>query len=129
MSDLSACHAQAGKIKARHLERDAYVSVRQSTLTQVKQNREREARPSQLAEGVEELAWPREKIHVAYDHLGVSGARAQERKGFPRIVPAGLQRPARVAASAERSRRARDHVDPFRLVDLCAHLGVGPADD
>jgi hypothetical protein len=54
----------SGKIQARHLERRAYVYVRQSTAKQVFENTESTARQYGLAERALALGWTREAIEV-----------------------------------------------------------------
>ena len=89
------------KIKARHLERDAYVYVRQSTLTQVKENRESQLRQRQLAQRVEELGWPPERIQVIDEDLGISGTSTDNRHGFQRIRRAVCERRAGLVRRVE----------------------------
>jgi len=117
------------KIKARHLERDAYVYVRQSTLTQVKENRESQLRQRQLAPRVEELGWPHERVHVVDEDLGVSGTSTNNRDGFERIRRAVCEGRAGLVAFTEGSRMARNNADWYRLVELCAHADVLLLDD
>ena len=53
-----------GKIRSTHLERAAYVYVRQSTLHQVEHNLESRRRQYQLAEWALAAGWPKERIVV-----------------------------------------------------------------
>ena len=63
-----------GKIKPTHLDRKAYVYVRQSTPTQVQHNRESTRRQYKLVERAVELGWPKERVNVVDEDLARSGA-------------------------------------------------------
>jgi len=73
------------KITAAHLERNAYLYVRQSTLHQVIENTESTARQYALREHAVGLGWPIERVIVIDTDLGQSGASA-DRAGFKRLV-------------------------------------------
>src|SRR5439155_21831791 len=55
------------KIKPAHLQRDAFVYVRQSTPSQVEHNRESTERQYALANRAVELGWPRQQV---FDRAG-----------------------------------------------------------
>ena len=57
----------------------AYIYVRQSSLTQVKQHQESTELQYRLVERAEAWGWPRERIHVIDEDLGKSGAGTAER--------------------------------------------------
>ena len=69
------------KVTSSHLQRDAWLYVRQSTLRQVMENTESTERQYALRERAVALGWPIERIHVIDEDLGESGA-SQEREGF-----------------------------------------------
>ena len=69
------------KVTADHLERDAYIYIRQSTLRQVFENTERTKRQYALREQATALGWPIERVVVIDCDLGKSGA-STEREGF-----------------------------------------------
>ncbi len=75
-----------GKIQTRHLERRAYVYVRQSTAKQVFENTESTARQYALAERARALGWSKGAIEIIDEDLGRSGATAQNRSGFSRLT-------------------------------------------
>jgi len=54
----------AKKINADHLERNAYLYVRQSTIRQVFENRESTKRQYALKDRARALGWPAERIKV-----------------------------------------------------------------
>jgi DNA invertase Pin-like site-specific DNA recombinase len=68
------------KICAKHLERAAYVYIRQSTLQQVRQNLESSRRQYALQDRARELGF--QEVVVIDEDLGVSGAGHHERPGF-----------------------------------------------
>ena len=71
---------------AAHLQRDAYIYVRQSTLAQTVRNTESLLRQYDLAGRARQLGWADHQIVVVDDDLGRSGASAQGRKGFSDLV-------------------------------------------
>jgi hypothetical protein len=71
-STASAPLFSSQKITGRHFDRLAVVYVRQSTLHQVQQNQESTQLQYGLANTAERLGWPRERILVIDDDLGVS---------------------------------------------------------
>ena len=62
------------KIAAQHLERRAYVYVRQSTMAQVFENTESTARQYALVERARALGWSDDAVEVIDEDLGRSGA-------------------------------------------------------
>ena len=74
------------KIGAVHLGRDAYVYVRQSTLTQVRDHTESLARQYELRERAVALGWDAHQVKVIDADLGRSGAEATAREGFKELV-------------------------------------------
>src|SRR3970282_2620362 len=74
------------KITAQHLERDAYLYVRQSTPRQVLENTESTQRQYALRDRAVALGWPLERIHVLDCDLGKSGSQSAGRDGFQKLV-------------------------------------------
>ena len=74
------------KIHAIHLQRDAYVYVRQSTGHQVRAHPESQRRQYALADYAATLGWPRERIEVIDDDQGRSGRTVAHRLGFQRLL-------------------------------------------
>jgi DNA invertase Pin-like site-specific DNA recombinase len=108
------------KVTARHLTRNAYLYVRQSTLHQVVTNTESTARQYDLRSRAVALGWPQEQIVVIDSDLGQSGASAADREGFQRLVTeVGLGR-AGVVMGLEVSRLARNNADWHRLLEISA---------
>ena len=108
------------KVTASHLQRDAYLYIRQSTLRQVFENTESTKRQYALRERAVALGWPIEQITVIDHDLGQSGASAADRAGFQRLVTeVGLGR-AGIVLGLEVSRLARNCADWHRLLEICA---------
>src|ERR1700704_660439 len=76
----------AEKGTAEHFGRGAYLYFRQSTLKQVLENTTSTDRQYALRQRAIALGWPVEQIVVIDDDLGRSGATAQGREGFQRLV-------------------------------------------
>jgi DNA invertase Pin-like site-specific DNA recombinase len=106
------------KIKAHHLEREAYVYVRQSTPHQVRNHLESKERQYALASRAEQLGFS--KVVVIDEDLGRSGTGTQERPGFGRLLASVCQGLVGAVLALEASRLARNNRDWHHLVDLCA---------
>jgi DNA invertase Pin-like site-specific DNA recombinase len=110
----------SNKVTAEHLRRLAYLYVRQSTLRQVHENRESTARQYDLKRRAQVLGWAVDQIVVIDEDLGLSGATADNRNGFQRLVAeVGLGRVGLVMG-LEVSRLARSSTDWHRLLEICA---------
>jgi hypothetical protein len=79
-------NSDATKVSPNHLDRDAYLYVRQSTLRQVVENTESTQRQYALRERAIALGWPIERVQVIDCDQGQSGASAVDREGFQRLV-------------------------------------------
>jgi DNA invertase Pin-like site-specific DNA recombinase len=106
------------KIRSTHLERTAYVYVRQSTVQQVRHHQEGQQRQYALADHAHHLGFRR--TQVIDDDLGRSGSGRQERPGFARLLAAVCDGTAGAVFALEASRLARNNRDWHHLVDLCA---------
>src|SRR5215207_5679805 len=119
MSDTSTMLVSA-KIGPVHLGRDAYVYVRQSTLTQLREHTESLLRQYELRERAVALGWDPHQVRVIDADLGRSGADATGRQGFKDLVAdVGLGRVG-IVFGIEVSRLARNNSDWYQLLDLCA---------
>jgi len=109
-----------GKVTSDHLNRLAYLYVRQSSLHQVHENRESTARQYDLKHRAQAMGWRSDQIVVIDEDLGLSGSSASERNGFQRLVSeVGLGRVGLVMG-LEVSRLARNSTDWHRLLEICA---------
>ena len=89
----------SAKITKKHLELLALVYLRQSTLIQVRENKESTARQYALAEEAARLGWESSKIAIIDADLGVSGRIDSGRLGFKELVSRGClggARPPRI---------------------------------
>ena len=110
----------SAKIGPVHLGRDAYVYVRQSTLTQLREHTESLMRQYELRERAVALGWDPHQVRVIDADLGRSGAEATARQGFKDLVAdVGLGRVG-IVFGIEVSRLARNNADWYQLLDLCA---------
>jgi excisionase family DNA binding protein len=117
-----------GKVQPRHLDRLAIVYVRQSTLQQLEQHRESTALQYGLAERACRLGWPRPRVSVIDDDLGCSGASAEGRPGFQRLVAEVGLGHVGLVLGFEVSRLARSCRDWYHLLEICALAGTLIAD-
>ncbi len=108
------------KIRSEHLERKAYLYVRQSSVRQVYDHAESTKRQYALAERAIALGWPREKIITIDSDLGQSGSSAMNRDGFKKLVADVGMGLAGIVISIEVSRLARNSSDWHRLLEMCA---------
>ncbi len=106
------------KIRPTHLERTAFVYVRQSTAQQVRHHQEGQQRQYALADHAQRLGFHR--TEVIDDDLGRSGSGKQERPGFARLLAAVCEGAAGAVFALEATRLARNNRDWHHLVDLCA---------
>ena len=112
------------KVTEAHLERDAYLYVRQSTARQVLENTESTQRQYALRDRALAQGWPQERIHVIDCDLGKSAAPTTERDGFQQLVSEVALGKAGMVLGLEVSRLARNSVDWHRLLELCARAGT-----
>ena len=108
------------KVAREHLERDAFLYVRQSTPRQVVENTESTKRQYALRDRAVALGWPLERIHVIDNDQGHSGSQAQGRAGFQQLVSEVVMGHAGIVMGLEVSRLARNCADWHRLIELCA---------
>ncbi len=108
------------KVQPQHLERSAYLYIRQSSMRQVIENVESARRQYALRGRAIALGWRDEQIIVVDNDQGESGASAAWRAGFQRLVSdVGMGR-AGIVMGLEVSRLARNNADWQRLLEICA---------
>jgi DNA invertase Pin-like site-specific DNA recombinase len=107
------------KIGDPHLNRAAYVYLRQSTPAQVEHNRESTQRQYALAARATALGWSRQQVVIIDEDLGVSGSGIDERSGFARLTAEVALGHVGIVLGLEVSRLARNNADWYRLLDLC----------
>jgi DNA invertase Pin-like site-specific DNA recombinase len=118
------------KIKPGHLQRAAFIYVRQSTTAQVEQHRESTQRQYALAGRAVALGWPEGRVNVIDEDQGQSGASATQRGGFARMTAEVALGHVGIILGLEVSRLARNNADWYRLLDLCSMTDtlIGDAD-
>jgi DNA invertase Pin-like site-specific DNA recombinase len=104
------------KIQPWHLDRLAVVYIRQSTPQQVAANRESTDRQYALVNRAIELGWPPERILVIDEDQGKSGATADNRFGFQRLLAEVSLDHVGLILGLEMSRLARSCKDWHQLV-------------
>jgi DNA invertase Pin-like site-specific DNA recombinase len=108
------------KVQPHHLDRGAYLYVRQSSMRQVIENIESTKRQYALRGRAIALGWRDDQIIVIDNDQGESGASAAWREGFQRLVSdVGMGR-AGIVMGLEVSRLARNNADWHRLLEICA---------
>jgi DNA invertase Pin-like site-specific DNA recombinase len=108
------------KITSDHLQRAAYLYVRQSSMKQVIENKESTQRQYALKNRVLALGWTLDQINVIDDDQGLSGTSTQDRKGFQRLVAEVGLGQVGLVMGLEVSRLARNNTDWHRLLEICA---------
>ncbi len=109
----------AGKIHAHHLDRLAFVYIRQSSPQQVLENRESRERQYALAGLAERLGWPADRVVMIDDDQGKSGKTAVNRLGFQRLMTEVSLNHVGIVLGLELSRLARSNKDWHQLIDVC----------
>lgn len=108
------------KVTASHLQRNAYLYVRQSTVRQVLENSESTQRQYALQKRAIALGWSEEHIVIIDSDLGQSGASSIDRQGFQKLVAEVGMGHAGIVLGLEVSRLARNSADWHRLLEICA---------
>ncbi len=118
-----------GKIKPLHLERQAYVYVRQSTPGQVREHVESKQRQYALADRAVALGWNRTAVEIVDEDQAKSGSSTQGRDGFARLAHEVAHGKVGAILALEVSRLARSSQDWQRLLSLCAVAHVVVIDE
>jgi DNA invertase Pin-like site-specific DNA recombinase len=116
------------KISTRHLERCAYVYVRQSIQKQVRDNHGSRGNQYALLKRAVELGWHEERVRVVDDDQGISAKNAGGREGFKELVGEVSLGYAGIVLAYEASRLARNNADWYGLLDVAAVRGTLIAD-
>lgn len=95
------------KIRSEHQGRLAVVYVRQSTVHQVQHHQESTQLQYSLVEQACRLGWPKEQVLVIDEDLGLSGATAEGRVGFQRLLSEVALNHVGLILGVEMSRLAR----------------------
>lgn len=106
------------KIESSHLQRQAVVYVRQSSMGQVRLRLESQRRQYELADQAKALGF--QNVLVIDEDMGRSGTGSVERPGFGKLLTAVCAAEVGAVLSMEASRLARNNRDWYHLIDLCA---------
>lgn len=106
------------KITPQHLQRDAYIYVRQSTGHQVRNHHQGRQRQYDLQDRARALGFS--GIIVIDDDQGKTGSGMVDRPGFATLLSAVCAGTVGAVFALEASRLARNNRDWHHLVDLCA---------
>ncbi len=110
--------AEARMIKPHHLEREACLYVRQSSLRQVVKNTESGRRQYGLDKRAVALGWPSDRIRVIDEDQGKSGAYSGNRSGFRDLLARVAAGEVGIVLGLEVSRLARDNADWHQLLKI-----------
>jgi DNA invertase Pin-like site-specific DNA recombinase len=106
------------KITHLHLEREAYVYVRQSSGHQVRNHKESQKLQYQLKDRARELGF--HSVVVIDDDLGVTGTGTRERPGFARLLSNLCEGRVGAVLASEASRLSRNGRDWHHMIELCS---------
>jgi DNA invertase Pin-like site-specific DNA recombinase len=110
---------QSTKIKLAHLDRQAAIYIRQSTVAQVRENIWSAHRQYDLVKLAEESGWPPDKIMIIDQDQGRSGSTLDGRTGFKTMVSEIVMGNIGAVCCLEVSRLARNCSDWHQLLELC----------
>jgi len=106
----------------------AYVYIRQSSLMQVTRHGESTELQYSLVQRAVALGWPRERVELIDEDLGKSGAHAEIRGGFQRLLAEISLARVGLVLSFDASRLARNNRDWYQLLEVCSIFGTLIAD-
>jgi DNA invertase Pin-like site-specific DNA recombinase len=110
----------SNKLQDHHLSRTAIVYVRQSNPHQVLENTESTELQYALGERAVHLGWSADQVEIIDDDQGCSGATAEGRLGFQRLLAEVGLNHVGIILGTEMSRIARSNKDWHQLLELCA---------
>ncbi len=125
MTTATSIHStRESKIQGQHQDRLAVVYVRQSTVQQMERHQESTRLQYGLVEHARNLGWAKQRVLVIDDDLGKSGATAEGRPGFQRLVAEVGLAHVGVVLGIEMSRLARSNRDWHQLLEVRAMFGT-----
>lgn len=107
------------KITPQHLQKTAYVYIRQSSMGQVRHHRESTERQYALQDTARSFGWLPCRIKLLDGDLGRSGSSAADRADFKTLVADVSLGNAGAVLALEASRLARSNADWHRLIEIC----------
>src|SRR5438093_12141685 len=118
----------SSKVQSWHLDRLAFVYIRQSSPQQVMEQRESRLRQYGLVDYAKALGWPADRIQVVDEDQGQSGRDADNRAGFQRLLAEVAIDHVGIVLGLEMSRLARSDKDWHHLLEVCGLFGTLVAD-
>jgi len=110
----------AHKIRDVHLQRLAYIYIRQSSPKQVAQHLESQQLQYQLTQRAEMLGWHPDRIRIVDADQGQSGRGSHYRQGYQELVTQVSLGQVGIICGYQVSRLARNNRDWYHLLDLAA---------
>jgi len=101
------------------MNREAVIYVRQSSIAQVRHNRESTERQYALREKALVLGWDANQVRVIDEDLGITGSGRAQRHGFAQLVASVSLGEVGAVFGLEISRLARSSADLMKLLELC----------
>ncbi|WP_197168041.1 recombinase family protein, partial [Neorhodopirellula pilleata] len=121
---MHATDQRSTKITEAHLQKTAFVYLRQSSMGQVRNHRESTERQYALKDHAKNLGWPVTRIVVLDCDLGKSGTSTSDREDFKKLVADVSLGKAGAVLAIEASRLARSNADWHRLIEICGITGT-----
>ena len=115
---------EGSKLQAHHRDRLAVVYVRQSTVQQIERHQESTRLQYGLVDRAQALGWSPSRVLFIYEDLGKSGASAEGRPGFQRLVAEVSLDHVGMVLGIDMSRLARSCRDWHQLLEVCALFGT-----
>jgi len=115
---------EKSKIQRQHLEKLAFIYVRQSTPQSVKKHIVSGQRQADVELLALELGWPKENIIVVTADTGISGASTQGRFGYMEMLCSITEGQVGAVFSLESTRLGRDSADWHHLIKICHLTGT-----
>lgn len=130
MNETTLAHG-GDKIQANHRLRLACIYIRQSSPSQLRDNKESLRLQYQLMEKAERRGWSPSNIRMIDADLGTSGRSSEGRLGFQELVNLVSLGKVGIIFGYEVSRLARNNADWYHLLNLAAlcHTLVADNDD
>ena len=107
------------KVASQHLQKTAYVYIRQSSMGQVRHHRESTERQYALQDTARSFGWLPSRIKILDGDLGRSGSSTVDRTDFKTLVTNVSLGNAGAVLALEASRLARSNADWHRLIEIC----------
>lgn len=121
MAEKTMSGLATSKVEGHHLERQACLYVRQSSLRQVVEHTESARRQYGLSRKARALGWPAERIRVIDEDQGKSAASSTHRSGFQDLIARIAARKVGIVLGLEVSRLARDNADWHLLLRIAGY--------